>query len=67
VVITVFGLPAAHRPPCYVQDAVDQPGDRGDLMGDEHDGGAVIALVPAEEGDDGLLGGGVEGEQRLVA
>ena len=64
VVITVSGLPAAHRP----RKGPGRPGPRrGDLVGDEHHRGALLAVVTVEEGHDCLLGGGVEREQRLVA
>ena len=63
------GLRAARCPPAtgHVQDPVDQARDGGDLVGDEHHGGAVLAVIPAEQGHDRLLGGRIEGEQRLVA
>jgi hypothetical protein len=58
------GGPAARR---HVQHLVDDPGDRGDLMGDIHHGAAVLASVPVDDGHDLFLRGRVERGQRLVA
>ena len=67
VVITASGVPTAQRPPADVQHPVDEPGHGGDLVGDEHDGDPVLAVVLAEQPGDRLLRGRVEGQQRLVA
>src|SRR5699024_861490 len=50
-----------------VEDPVAGVEDGVDAVGDEHDGGAVLAAARFEAPDRVALGGGVEAEQRFVA
>jgi hypothetical protein len=50
-----------------IEDAVDLAEDRVDVVRDEQDRGILLAAVPVDEADDGLLVGEVQARERLVA
>ena len=67
VVTTASGVPAAQRPPATYRTRSTKPATGVISCGDEHDGGPVLVVVGIEQRGDRVLGGRVEGQQRLVA
>jgi hypothetical protein len=65
-VSTSSGAPRVNRPP-EVQDAVDRPQHRVDVVGDQQHARAARTPVVVDELDDGLLVGEIEAGERFVA